>query len=115
LAVGLGPAASAQAPGAPAGSGEPAVYVPRETLVLRWQDGRLWALDLIALANAGDGPAPGVELPLAAGAASVTWEDQPLELADGVVRDPRPLAPGATRRHAPQDQLAGPRWPDAPP
>ncbi len=111
LAVGLGPAASAQAPGAPAGSGEPAVYVPRETLVLRWQDGRLWALDLIALANAGDGPAPGVELPLAAGAASVTWEDQPLELADGVVRDPRPLAPGETRRYALQYQVAVARWP----
>ncbi len=57
----------------------------RETLVLRWQDGRLWVLDLVTATNAGSETLSEVRLPLAQGAAGVSVEGGELEVRRMVV------------------------------
>lgn len=93
----------------------PGVAIPRETLVLRLQDGRLWVLDLVTVTNAGSDVVSDVQLPLAPGAEGLTVEgDHPdLEIAEGAVWDRRPLAPGESRRYTLQYSIFVFRWPHA--
>ena len=91
-----GPAWAQQAtvsPAAQEGPMGPGVAIPRETLVLRWQDGRLWVLDLVTVTNVGDDVVSEVQLPLAPGAEGVTFDGDELEVVEDAAWDRRPLAP----------------------
>lgn len=116
LAVALTGAAAVSGPAAASTTAEespmgPGLVIPRETLVVRWQDGRLWLLDLVTVTNAGEEAVSEVRLPLPPGAAGITAEGGELEIADGGARDPRPVAPGETRRYTLQYYLIPMRWP----
>lgn len=110
--TGIAPAGATSHDLAPdAAEAGPAVVIPRETIVLRWQDGLLWALDLVTVTNVGDAVVPHVQLPLATGAGEVLPADATLELADGFAWDRNPLAPGETRRYTLQYPVMVSRWP----
>lgn len=107
--VGGGSALAAALPGQEAM--DEGLVIPRETLVLRWQDGRLWVLDLVTATNAGSETLSEVRLPLAQGAAGVSVEGGELEVADGAVWDRAPVSPGETRRYTLQYYVIPFRWP----
>ena len=103
-----------QAPGANAAQESPmgpGIAIPRETLVLRWQDGRLWVLDLVTVTNAGNTAVSEVQLPLVPGAQGVTFDGDELEIAEDSAWDRRPLAPGESRRYTLQYYVMIFRWP----
>lgn len=89
------------------------IVIPGQTMVVRYDSGRLHVFDHIVMRHIGDKVVSEVSLPLPAGAIPLSLEPDNLQIEEGVLVDAVPLSPGETRRYVMQYELRVFNWPYA--